>query len=483
LTTGRWSHPTVRRLLANPRYRGRWAYGDTENVWQSKKDYARQVRRAEPLKEVQFEELRIIDDATWHEAQRRLREVDRTAAGRKPRDGRRASRPRLLNGLFVCAAHDRPLYVGGGHGTVMFCKECRGLPADRRPLYSLLNRVLALRCTCEALAKLIRGDEELVAQVIAAFRAEVAALQAADPSRLHSLRSRLQALGDRIRFVMDNLGESDLDRREAKDKLHQLRRERAEVQAQLGALESAAERTLAPPDDARVRELIARRGEVLAAAARGGVADADAAEARRVVEALTGGRIELVQRGEPGARRGWLQGRFRPRLIAGLVGMLEGPAPQAHVDEPLVTIDYREPTPTECQAERVKELFDRGLLIKAIAAELGITRNMASKALDHWYASRGLERPDGRARRAALEVKHLEPPPFVRIADAAMRLYDEGLPLRDIASRVGCDRATLSKAIGQWHAARGLTAPDGRHRRKQLGRAPAAGARPAAESA
>jgi len=38
-----WTHPSVRRLLRNPRYRGCWRYGVTETVWVSSKDYARQV--------------------------------------------------------------------------------------------------------------------------------------------------------------------------------------------------------------------------------------------------------------------------------------------------------------------------------------------------------------------------------------------------------------------------------------------------------
>ena len=69
------------------------------------------------------------------------------AVGRKPRDGDTQSRPRVLDGLYYCAKHDRRLYVGGTDGKYLFCADCRGLPIDQRPLFSQLPRKLALRKT------------------------------------------------------------------------------------------------------------------------------------------------------------------------------------------------------------------------------------------------------------------------------------------------------------------------------------------------
>src|SRR5205823_9135167 len=108
-------------------------YGETETVWVSSKDYARQVARREPLKAVQIEDLRLVPDDRWYQAQALLVKEAGKVAGRKPRDGDAASRPRVLNGLFYCPAHNRKLYVGGVDGKYLVCKDCRGLPADRRP--------------------------------------------------------------------------------------------------------------------------------------------------------------------------------------------------------------------------------------------------------------------------------------------------------------------------------------------------------------
>ncbi len=133
--SGRWSRLAVRLLLSNPRYRGWWMYGKTKMVWQSKKDYSRQVPRERPLGEQKFEELRIVSDEQWHRAQKRLAEEPR-GGGRRPKDGNRKTRPKLLNGFFFCAEHGRRLHVGGTQGLLMVCPVCQDLPAEKRPLYS-----------------------------------------------------------------------------------------------------------------------------------------------------------------------------------------------------------------------------------------------------------------------------------------------------------------------------------------------------------
>jgi site-specific DNA recombinase len=465
--TGQWTYTLVRYMLANSRYRGWWEYGATEGVWQSKQDYSRQRRRAEPLKAAQCEKLRIVGDALWHLAQKRLIDSKGSAAGRKPKDGDRRSRPRLLNGLFACSEHAQMLYVGGPYGRLMFCKACRAMQKSKRPLYSLLNRLLALRLTCQTLADLMQRDETLVPAVITACNNQAAALQQPDPAQLQRLKVQYDKLTGRIQFIMDNPGDSEADRRESEATIKRLRQQRSAVAAEVSVLEEAQHRVVIVPSQAAVRDLIAQFGEILTAAAHG-ESEADTSRAREIIDLLTGGKIEMIQQGERKAQCGWLQGRFRLRLLAGVAETFTGVKVVENMEEPLITIDYREPTPTEAYADRVKELFDNGKLIKAIAAELGITRNMATKALDHWFESRGLAKPDGRSRRATLDQKHLEPPRYILIADEAMRLYNEGKLLQEIAVKLESDRNTVSKAIAQWYTSRGLVMPDGRTRRKKL---------------
>jgi DNA invertase Pin-like site-specific DNA recombinase len=465
--SGRWTRLGVKLLLANPRYRGEWLYGKTETVWQPRQDYARQVSRDEPLEKLHFEELRIVDDATWFAAARRLAERGRRSAGRKPRDGDRTSRPRLLNGLFVCPAHDRPLYVGGAFGTLMHCPVCQALPAGERPLYSLLNREVGLRLTCARLAEVVQLDPALLARIVEACGREAAAAQQPDPARLAELQSKLDRLSRQIQFVLENPGETESDRQESVALLRKLRAERAERESERAALEAAQSHPPKVPTAEEVRELLKEMGVVLAKAATGGVPE-DAGPAREVVELLTGGRIELEQAGERKAQRGWLRGRFRVRLLDAAVAKLTGVVPGPDGDGLEVAIDYREPTEAERWADKVKDLYDRGLLINAIAAELGINRNLARLALAAWSERTGELLPDGRSRRSTLGVQQTEPPLYQRVAEEVKVLLDEGLLMRGVAERLGIDRDTVTAAMRFWYTSRGLAVPDGRTRRKGL---------------
>ena len=95
--TGQWTRQAVRLLLANPRYRGIWAYGRSEARYLAKQDYVRQFPREQPLKTQQIERLRIVDDETWFRAQALLaKEAPR--CGRKARCVDQRRRPNLLPG-------------------------------------------------------------------------------------------------------------------------------------------------------------------------------------------------------------------------------------------------------------------------------------------------------------------------------------------------------------------------------------------------
>jgi hypothetical protein len=464
--SGRWSRLAVGLLLSNPCYRGLWMYGKTKMVWQSRKDYSRQVPRDRPLGEQQFEELRIISDEQWYRAQKRLAEEPR-GGGRRPKDGNRKTRPKLLNGFFYCAEHGRRLHVGGTQGLLMVCPVCQDLPAEQRPLYSQLNRVLALRLTCQKLAELIRPDPALIRDVIAACQQEAIRCQQPDPTRLAEARARHEKLGRQIQFVFENVGDSDDDRREAEETLRRLRSERAQAATDLARLEAETSRSVAIPTAQEVERLLARMGDILAGAGEATTPE-DEGMTRQVVELLTGGRIDLVQQGERRAQRGWLRGRFRLRLLSQLVAQATGGPCGEGGDGTEVVIDYRTPTEAEVWADPVKHYYDEGMLIKAIASKLNINRNLARKALECWFERRGERPPDGRSLRASLDQKHLQRPRYQEIADEAKRLYDEGLLVGEIARRLQCDKNTLTKALAYWHTSRGLPVPGGRTRRKSL---------------
>jgi transposase len=282
------------------------------------------------------------------------------------------------------------------------------------------------------------------------------------------MKAKLATLSSRMRFVMQNVGVSEKDQHEASTVLRTMRMERANLEAELASLEASQGKPRLAPTNEEVAALLQNLGEVLTRAASGAMEDSG--PTREAVELLTGGRIELEQAGEKKAQRGWLRGRFRTRLLEVALSRLTGVTPIAEGDGVEVVIDYREPTEAERWADQAKELYDRGLLIKAIADELKINRNLARRALAAWSERTGEALSDGRSRRSELDVQHLEAPLYQRVAERVKQLLDQGLLMQAIAERLQIDRNTVTSAMRYWYQSRGLLVPDGRGRRKDLPR-------------
>ena len=110
--SGRMSYPAYRRMLSNPRYAGRWAFGRKRNVWNSKRDYSVQV--LQPDTEVVFlqcEDLRIVDDELFFAVQQRLELLKKGPRGPKRR--KELQIWDLVTEVFVCAMRCPLLSVRG----------------------------------------------------------------------------------------------------------------------------------------------------------------------------------------------------------------------------------------------------------------------------------------------------------------------------------------------------------------------------------
>lgn len=106
---GKWSHGAVRAMLRNEQYVGivvwnrkQWALDiESERRRYTTRSRAEWRKREQP-------ELRIIDAATWAEAQARVRSTAQTYA-----QGKRPKRGYPLSGLLVCGACGEPMTVAG----------------------------------------------------------------------------------------------------------------------------------------------------------------------------------------------------------------------------------------------------------------------------------------------------------------------------------------------------------------------------------
>ncbi len=385
--TNQWTAIAIRRMLTNERYCGVWCYGNTEAIWQNRQSYSRQVKREEPRRRVEREDLRIIDDVLWHAAQDRIAS-GQSRGGRRPGDG--GARVRVLNGMIYCSVHNRTLHVGGAHGTAMFCPDCKRVAEPH--IYSMLPIGDATKLVCGTLAKLLWGDKDLVEKVVTGVRRRVEEQQIQDrPDHTQSLR-RLESLQARIDFILSEPGDTAADQEENRKALREARAERAKLQ-QEAAETQAVSNKVQVPTEAEARKLITGAADILLHASASDSA-AEVAAVRKVVEALTRGRMVVTQQGERKARRGWL------RLTFTFDALQLQPAAAGSGDAQEVSIDIKVPTKAEQLADRIKGLLDTGSTCRMIAADLGVRRNMVKAALAHWHISRGLSVPDFRQHHA-----------------------------------------------------------------------------------
>jgi site-specific DNA recombinase len=463
---GCWSRLAVLTILRNSRYRGLWRYGVREAVLVASKDYVRQKPRPEPLREIQIEKLRIIPDELWFAAQKRLLE-EKKRGGRKPNDGNRTRRPLLLNGFFRCPTHDRALYVGGAHGHHMFCPDCARMPAGKRPLFSQLNRRVAFRMTCKALADLMIQDEDFIDQVIAASQEEARKQQLPDPSNLEQLKTRRDRLSRSIGLALRNPGNTEEEEKEVEKALREMRAEREAINGQIAAAEGENRRPIDVPSPNVVRSLIADLHSLLEGA-MASENDDGCGRAQEVLQLLTGGRIELFQQGERRSHRGWLQGRFRVKLLAHIVAKSTGSDPSITDAGVEVAIDFRDTSERDAQVARAKQLYDQGLVNWQIAEAMECVASRITQLLQTWFESHGLPMPSGHVRRSAHPDLHRVPPMYQAIAPDVMALYEQGMPLQEIASKLGCDKNTITSAVAYYRKKHNLKPLDGRTRRKEI---------------
>ena len=105
-----WGHNSVRAILVNEKYVGRWRWNASKWVRVPGKKARRQLARPESEHVVrEYPELAIIDSGTWARVQAR---IGRQSEGNRE-TLRKGQRPYLLSGLLRCGVCGGPMSVSG----------------------------------------------------------------------------------------------------------------------------------------------------------------------------------------------------------------------------------------------------------------------------------------------------------------------------------------------------------------------------------
>lgn len=456
----RWTMTVVRHILDNARYRGVWCYGEFESEYIQSKDGIRKKRREAPLRTAVREDLRIIDEELWLKAQGLLQENTRKG-GRRSQERQR--RPLLLNGLFWCPVHDVRLRVTGSHGQMMCCPRCQELPPAERALYSHLNRQLALEKVVRWLSDQFSNSSELVERVILRCQELVSATELPGQEAAAHLRKQIDRLTAKIEFNQRNPGETEADQLETAATLRDLRRQRAGLETELQQLEFQLKSPAKVPTRDELLQLMTDLKKQLSQA----VTETDDEKfgvARQILEAVTGGRIDLVQRGEQAAKRGWLRAQFRSHLANWLAQAAGNGVADVKSEQELIQIELKEPTEAERLSDEVYRLWSEGKLVKEIAQLLHRNRNLITEALRFWHESRSLPVPSVRS-----QPNRAKPPTLAeQLVDQVMPLYKANKPMQEIAEQVGHDKNIITAAVRIGCEREGIPYVNGRTRRLRI---------------
>jgi DNA invertase Pin-like site-specific DNA recombinase len=311
--------------------------------------------------------------------------------------GNSASHPRhLLAGLLRCAACGARFHVAGPRGLYLRCPNwATGGCATK----TAVRRERAERMIVEAIGQRILANPVWLQAV---FEETLAAGREQGARRPEELQRTEQALAEverKLARLVDSI-EGGNDAPEVRSRLAERRRERAALMQQLATLRPTEAR---PQPDPTIPWLAAQLGQLQEVLKAGGPAAAhalrDLVGGQVVVHEMhRPGRKRHYLQGR------FVIGPVQVLTSLGLPapGREAAPAASPAGLTEVVVLDFREPEPAEQIADQVKALWDAGWTYREIAARVGRNRNLVTEAVARWHRERGLEPPDGRRCRQRL---------------------------------------------------------------------------------
>ena len=479
-TTKGWHHDYVRRVLTNEKYIGRWTWGKTRNKRHPTTGKIRQ--EAVPAADhvvVTREELRIVPQDLWDTAQALRRINQQKHPGPRGQIGQRGASyvdaypKHEFAGLLYCSQCGSRFRTAGSNASRM---ACGGMYSNRCTVHTSISRERLRSLLLECLQQEVLATEERIGEILAAATRLVAETQASTPAELTRFSEESRTIERKLAQLNRLAEEGDGELQSTAKRIRELERRRDELAGEIRRLEDQK----ADPADLPTREWLLEELASLKEWVAG-----DSRELAAMFRAFTGGRVEMSAVIPPGKKRGYLQVRFKGNVLNVLAERMlrsaDGTDAKSCRSARLLqrvcrdatfevdrVIDTQPPSAVAELADQVKEMWDRGMLLTDIGAELGLNRNAVKQALSAWFERNGQLAPDGRRRGAKLRRTTGLPRKHEVIADTVRAYADEGLLLTEIAQRLGCNRDLVTKALQYSYEREGRVAPDGRSRRRTL---------------
>ena len=463
-TVKHWNHQSVSHMLANQYYIGHCAYGKKTNVRNPISGKVHQKLR--PVEESSKlitlrEDLRIIDQETFDQAQEMLEENRSCYAKKRGKAGRfkgstnDMQNPRHhLQGLFVCSKCNSPFITHGAN-----YMQCKGNIVGSCSVKTCLPRVLAKKIIIHNLQRLLKRNQPLAECLFETLKKSIEARKTNQPNEFEVLTKDLKTITsklDRLLGLFEDLKEDDPEgQKDLRDKIKARTQEKKNFEKQLAKLTGSPKQSTPAP----TLPLIQDKLNFIANAFRN-----DTLSKIPWVKIL--GAIELLEVDTIGHKRKHFAGFLKLETSRLLSLVTDGSEILSDGCDEEVLLDFIGDPEWFDFKDRILELHAKKMKHREIGKALGCPRNWVTLALKAHAEESGVPYVDGRKLKKRLGNITLA----MKIADEAKVLIDEGWLLQEIAKKFGCCRDMITAAVKYWYSSRGLPVPDGRTRRKSLER-------------
>ena len=207
-TVSHWNHQSVSHMLANQYYIGHCAYGKKTNVRNPLTGKVRQKLR--PVEESSKlitlrEDLRIIDQETFDQAQEMLEENRSRYAKKRGKVGRfkgstnDIQNPRHhLQGLFVCSKCNSPFITHGAH-----YMQCKGNINGLCDVKTCLPRELAKKIIIGELQRSLEKNQPLMECLFETLKKSIETRKTNKPNEFESLTNNRKAETSKMNRLVD----------------------------------------------------------------------------------------------------------------------------------------------------------------------------------------------------------------------------------------------------------------------------------------
>jgi DNA invertase Pin-like site-specific DNA recombinase len=380
-----WNHRRIEEILRNEKYIGRWSWGSTETIRDSRGKKKQRPVDIDRITVADRPSLRIVDDSLWNRTQVRKREMreDYNIAGRPPVHPRHLYPKCNLSGLIQCGMCGRTLVLTTDRATMykyLFCPAQRHGQCTQRRQFNIL---LAETALFDFLASVCVQWPEWLVAVRKEIERTVMDAGSQLPRQLEACQSKIAALGKQASNLLDKLASISGTSISLTDRLASLEQELIVLREREEKLKELSRIPSQLPNEAYIRSELARLSEVLSASS-----PATADMLRRVFS-----NIAAVEVRRPGRKRTHLLLRVSVSpsgfLLSALGSVWEqrltafdiGFARPSNDEAVQIDLPITKPGKHEMAAPKIEAMRGKGMGWEKIAKDVGITRTNCMKIL------------------------------------------------------------------------------------------------------